>query len=72
MLTINPLRATEEYCRGWYLKAKKLRETGVRLVMDGRQLRCSVIAPAVPPTDGSAGLADGGSGHADTTNSGPT
>ena len=32
---------------------------------------CSVIAPAVAPADHSAGMTDGGSGHADTINSGP-
>ena len=31
----------------------------------------SVIAPAVAPTDHSAGMTDGGSGHADTSYSGP-
>src|SRR6516165_8298495 len=31
-----------------------------------------LIASAVAPADGSAGLADGGSGHADALNSGPT
>ena len=30
----------------------------------------SELAPAVAPADGSAGLPDGGSGHADTINSG--
>src|SRR5262249_48617539 len=32
----------------------------------------SVIAPAVASAGHSAGMTDGGSGHADTTNSGPT
>ena len=31
----------------------------------------SELAPAVASADGSAGLPDGGSGHADTINSGP-
>src|SRR5689334_21917858 len=31
----------------------------------------SVIAPSVAPTDHSAGMTDGGSGHADTSYSGP-
>src|SRR5262249_8516806 len=41
-------------------------------VMARTPVPCSVIAPAIAPTDHSAGMADGGPGHADTTNSGPT
>jgi hypothetical protein len=43
-------------------------------VIDRRQFggARSVIAPAVGPVDGSPGMADGGSGDADTGNPGPT
>jgi len=37
-----------------------------------RRGRLRSVAPAVAPADGSAGVANGGSGYADTSNSGPT
>jgi hypothetical protein len=41
-------------------------------MMDRTPVLLSVIAPAVSPAVGSTGMAEGGSGYADTTNSGPT
>jgi hypothetical protein len=65
-------RRHESPCGGPLLATSYLRGTGVRFMLDRTPLPLRLVrTPAVASADHLAGMTDGGSGHADTINSGP-